>query len=375
MKIGGFTLKKYKGLFIFLSLILILILSYIGLVLLCRTFEVNTLVAILMHVLGVILVLPVFIGVHEAGHMVFGLASGFSLLTYKIGPFEWYKKDDKIAFRLNSLSSMVLGQCLMIPPKPKKKVKPKFYLYNAGGLIFSYSLDVILVLLFFLTGNGYIKHLLVPVISISVFLTLNNSIYQEGGFNDVCNHRLVKSNSKYIYSIMYQLEIIANITNGKRYGAKTLYEPYFEEKLNHITLPVAQLRFYQAIDKSDFVEAKRISDIIRKNYNNILLPVQKVSVIFVILFTDIVIEEKFTQFKRHFKWIGEKEKAICMKYDYDIRYYYDIYSKIYRDDYEIKEDVIKLINSPVLLEGEKLSLEKMMNFLVDKLDSMKKEVI
>lgn len=366
-------MKRYRGLIIFLSLIVVLIASYIGLFLLCNTVS-KAWVAILMQVIGFILVLPIFIGVHEAGHMVFGFISGYSLLSYKIGPFEWYKKDSKIAFRLNSLSSMVLGQCLMIPPKPKKKVTPKFYLYNAGGLIFSYLLDIILIVFFFTIDSGYLRHMLTPIIAISFFLTLNNSIYQEGGFNDVCNHKLVKQNPKYIYSIMYQLEIITNITNGKRYGAKTLYEPYFEDKLNHLTLPVAQLRFYQAIDKSDFVEAKRISDIIRNNYRNMPLAVQKISIIFVILFTDIVIDSNINQFKRHYKWITEKEKAICMKYDYDIRHYYDIYTKIYNNDYEILDEVKKFIDSPVLLNGEKLSLEKMMNFLIEKLESMKKEV-
>ena len=58
--------------------------------------------------------------------------------------------------------------------------------------------------------------------------------------------------------------MISNIISGKRYGAKTFYEPYFEEKLNHITIPVAQFKFLQAIDKSDFAEAKRIAGILNK---------------------------------------------------------------------------------------------------------------
>ena len=326
-------MKKYKGLIIFVSLILTMILIYVGLFLYCRNYEAKTLLIVLFQLLGFILVLPIFVAVHEAGHMVFGLLSGYSLLTYKVGPFEWYRKDEKVRFRINSLSSMVLGQCLMIPPKPKKKVKPKFFMYNAGGLIFSYLMDIILVALFFLISNIYFKYTLLPMISISMFLTLNNSIYQKGGINDVCNHVVVKNNPKYINSIMFQLEVIANITNGKRYGAKALYEPYFEEKLNHITLPVAQLRFNYAIDKD----------------------------------ADIVINENMSDFRRHFRWIREKERLLCQKYDSDINYNYKIYSNIYNHNYEIDEDILKITDSNELASGEKLSIEKMYKILSDKI--------
>lgn len=361
-------MKKYKGIIIFLSMLIFTLLCYVGLLLLGIKGDVNIFLIILFQLIGLFLIIPLFIAIHEAGHMVFGLISGYSLMSYKLGPLEWYKKEDKISFRINPLSSVVLGQCLMIPPKPKKKVKPKFFLYNAGGLIFSYLMDVVLIFLFFIIGNSYIKSLLAPMISISVFLTINNSLYQKGGINDVCNHILVKSNPNYIKSIMYQLEMISNITSGKRYGAKTLYEPYFEDKLNHITIPVAQFRFLQAIDKSDFTEAKRISDIIKKSYKQIPFPIQRVSIIFSILFTDIVIDHNMREFKRHFKWISEKEKMLCIKFDGDIKYQYMIYEKLNNNDFDVKGLVYNLLESQGVLEGEKLSLKKMFDFLIETLD-------
>ncbi len=360
---------KYKGIIILLLMILCFLLCYIGLYLVAINYEANVWLSILFQILGFIIILPIFVGTHEAGHMVFGLISGYSLLSFKLGPFEWYKKDKKIAFRLIPLSNVVLGQCLMTPPKPKKKSKPKFFLYNAGGLIFSYLFILIFVILFFVIDNGYIKFLFIPLISVSLFLSINNSIYQKGGINDVCNHVIVKNNLKYIDSVMYQLEMIGNISKGKRYGAKTFYEPYLESKLNHITIPVAQFRFLQALDKSDFTEAKRISEIIKKNYKSIPLALQKVSVIFTIFFTDIVIDNNMKEFKRHFKWISEKEKVLCLKYDSDIKYNYLIYKKLNDDEFDIKNNIDELLESEVLLEGEKLSLTKMFNFLLEKIEN------
>lgn len=361
-------MKKYKGLIILLSLIFIMVVVYAKLFSIIRYEECRLVFAILFQLLGIILIVPSFVAFHEAGHMVFGLISGYSLLSYKVGPFEWYKKDDKLSFRVNPLSSMVLGQCLMVPSKPKKKVKPKFFLYNAGGLIFSYSMLVILFILFFVIKGVYIRYSLLLMISVGVFLTLSNSIYQKGGINDVCNHVFVKRNPKYINSIMFQLEVIANITNGKRYGAKAYYEPYFENKLNHISLPVAQLRFLYAIDKSDFTEAKRISDIMKRNYHSTIFAIHKVSLIFNILYSDIVINESMSEFRRHFKWISEKEKLLCQKQDADIKYYYNLYSSIYDKKYEVKPIIDELLSADVLCEGEKLSLKKMFDFLLEKLD-------
>ena len=359
-------MKKYKGLILLLLIVLICILTYVGLILCSNSIGLDLFLCLLFHILGVVLAIPLFVITHEAGHLVFGLISGYKVLSFKVGPFEWYSKDETVKFRVNSFSTMVLGQCLMTPPKHKKKEKPKFILYNAGGLIFSYLFDVLVVILFLETTN-YIKQLFIPIIVISLFFTINNSIYQKGGINDVCNYVVVKNNPKYIHSILYQLEMLSNIVKGKRYGAKTQYEPFFEDRLNHISLPVAQLKFLQVLDKDDLNEVKRIGEVLKKNYHNILLPAQRVSIIFLILYLDIVIDKNMHLFKRHFKWIGEKEKLLCTKLDYDIKYYYNIYKDIYNGNYDIIGKVEEMLESDSLMMGERLSVKKMYYNLIETL--------
>ena len=36
--------------------------------------------------------------IHEAGHLVFGLLSGYSFLSFRIGGFAWVKADGKVRF-------------------------------------------------------------------------------------------------------------------------------------------------------------------------------------------------------------------------------------------------------------------------------------
>ena len=206
------------------------------------------------------------------------------------------------------------------------------------------------------------------MITVGLFLTLNNSIYQPGGINDVCNHVLIKNNPKYINSVMYQLEMVTNINNGKRYGAKTTYEPYYEDKLNHITFAVVQFKFLQAIDKDDFETAKQMADLLRRNYHNIFIPQLRLSMIFEILYTDLVIDKNMTSFRRHFKWITEKEKLLCSKYETDLTYYYNLYNKIYNKDYDIIEEYITICDSEAFMEGESLSIEKKYKYLLETID-------
>ena len=361
-------MKKYKGLILLISLLMISILVYIGLFLICSLNKYNILLSILFQVIGFVITIPIFVALHETGHLVFGLITGYKVLSFKLGPFEWYSSNDSVRFRINPLNSIVLGQCLMSPPKKKKRMKPKFYLYNAGGLIFSYASTLLFILLFFLINNVYVKFLFVPIISISVFLLINNSMYQKGGINDVCNHMLVKKNPKYINAIMYQLEMVSNIYNGKRYGAKTSYEPYYENNLNHITVAVVQFKFLQAVDKEDFETAKEMGKLLLRNYNSIFMPTIKMSVLFEILYTDLVINMDMKAFSRHFKWIGVREEALCKKYPYELDCFYNIYSKIYNNDFNIKEDILALCEADVYNYGEKLSIEKKFNLLLEKIE-------
>ena len=53
--------------------------------------------------------------VHEAGHLVFGLLTGYQYSSFRIGSFMWVKLDGKIRLKRYSMSGTG-GQCLMAPP-------------------------------------------------------------------------------------------------------------------------------------------------------------------------------------------------------------------------------------------------------------------
>lgn len=70
--------------------------------------------------------------VHEAGHLVGGLLSGYTFSSFRIGKWMWYKEGEKIKFALFTIPG-TLGQCLMIPAK-RKDDYPYFWYLAGGGM-------------------------------------------------------------------------------------------------------------------------------------------------------------------------------------------------------------------------------------------------
>ncbi len=69
--------------------------------------------------------------VHEAGHLVFGLLSGYGFSSFRIFSFMWIREGERVRFRRLTIAGTG-GQCLMIPPDLKDGKLP-VALYNLGG--------------------------------------------------------------------------------------------------------------------------------------------------------------------------------------------------------------------------------------------------
>nr|MBQ4318810.1 M50 family metallopeptidase [Clostridia bacterium] len=69
--------------------------------------------------------------VHEGGHLIFGLMSGYKFSSFRIGSLMLAKIDGKIRLKRFELSGTG-GQCLMDPPEMTESGIP-YKLYNLGG--------------------------------------------------------------------------------------------------------------------------------------------------------------------------------------------------------------------------------------------------
>ena len=73
--------------------------------------------------------------IHEAGHLVMGLLTGYRFVSYRIFSLMIYRNEEgKLAFRRYSVPGTA-GQCLMSPPDYREPYP--FFLYNIGGALFN----------------------------------------------------------------------------------------------------------------------------------------------------------------------------------------------------------------------------------------------
>lgn len=73
--------------------------------------------------------------IHEGGHLVFGLLTGYRFSSFRIACFMFIREDGRLRLKRLSIAGTG-GQCLMIPPELENGKCP-YVLYNLGGPTFN----------------------------------------------------------------------------------------------------------------------------------------------------------------------------------------------------------------------------------------------
>ena len=155
-----------------------------------------------------------FIGIvlHELGHLIFGFATGYKFLSFRIGPLVWFKEDSQIKFSVSS--SIVAGQCLMLPVKDL--VHFKYILYNLGGIILNFSICVILAFLLLADINMGVAFLYIGIL-VNFLLGLLSLVPVKNLTNDAVNVLETRKSKDAVRGFHLMLHINAELAEGKRY--------------------------------------------------------------------------------------------------------------------------------------------------------------
>lgn len=87
--------------------------------------------------------------IHEGGHLIFGLLTGYRFLSFRVLSFTIVKKDGKLIQKKLKIPG-TLGQCLMYPPEWKEGGEYPYVWYNLGGGLMNLVFCGLSVPLFFL---------------------------------------------------------------------------------------------------------------------------------------------------------------------------------------------------------------------------------
>lgn len=202
--------------------------------------------------------------IHEAGHLLFGLMTGYRFSSFRIGSFMWVKEKGKLKFRRLSVAGTG-GQCLMIPPEMTDSGIPTL-LYNLGGAIVNAVSGLIfLALTMFLHGSGIASAIFMIFAVIGLIIAVMNGVPMKLGTvnNDGANAVSVKKNSESMQSFWIQMKINERISSGVRLRDMPedwFYVPSDEGMKNSMTAALGVFACNRLIDEHRFEEAENLME-------------------------------------------------------------------------------------------------------------------
>lgn len=224
--------------------------------------SVMTFIAVIWLMLFAVYVNVLLLGViHEAGHLVFGLLTGYRFFSFRIGRLMLLKK--KGTFRFCKMSGGNI-HCQMCPPDLIDGRIP-FALYNLGGFLMNILTVLIFVALRAMCWENmylslYMELMIIEGIGISVLYGI--AIVNSDVRNTICMYR-----SKMMMNVFWrQMKIQEKHAEGVR--LKDMPEEWFvvpeEWDLKNSVMAINAL-FYEnrLMDEHKFDEAGRLSDKLR----------------------------------------------------------------------------------------------------------------
>ena len=200
--------------------------------------------------------------IHEAGHLVFGLLTGYGFSSFRIFNIDISKRDGRIVIG-NKKVAGTGGQCLMVPPEYNNGDFP-YILYNLGGMILNLVSSVIFALLYIPARDVPILNtLLLELVVVGVFYAILNGIPMQTKEipNDGYNALHTGDTEATRRSFWSQLKISERSFNGERVRdmpEELFFLPAPEENANAIVN--SSLVFYECrlIDSERYEEANEL---------------------------------------------------------------------------------------------------------------------
>lgn len=224
-----------------------------------------TSIFIIMFMLQIIL--------HEAGHLIFGLLSGYEFISFRIGSLTIIREDKKFKFKKFKIKGTA-GQCLMMP-KTDNYEELKYVSYNLGGVLINLIVTIISAIILLGVDNKFIEIILKCIITTGLVCFISNGIPMKiGGIANDGYNIVAISKDKFIkYCFYVQLKVNGLLYKGIRIKDMPIEWFYVKDEADLNSPMVTAIRMMEANyyhDKLDFKRAKNIYEDILKNTPNIL---------------------------------------------------------------------------------------------------------
>lgn len=287
-----------------------------------------------MCVLFVVVVLAAYLQIilHEAGHLVCGLLSGYRFVSFRIGSITLLKDGDgKLRIKRFKLAGTG-GQCLMSPPENVPLDKIPTSLYNSGGVLVNLLCAIASLLLLRYCGGMHLwlRYFLAATMAIGFVFALINGIPMKlsGIANDGYNLFNLNRDKQSVKGFGAQLVVNDKLQNGTRLAQ--MPDELFDlgGDINYkdpLQANVWLMSISRELDKGNVELAhEQFKDLVY-NHGNELLPLFKMEAMCELTYTslatgDIVLAQSnvankmmMTYIKKHARVMSSKQRVLMAK--------------------------------------------------------------
>ena len=198
--------------------------------------------------------------IHESGHLIFGLITGYKFVSFRIGHFMFIKEKSRLKIKLYNVVGTA-GQCLMMPPQWNEKIP--YRLYNLGGCIMNAATALFALAAYFAAGaEGFFALCMAMLAVMGLSMALTNGIpMRVGGIsNDGMNAALLGKKENTLRAFWLQLYVNGLIAKGERYRnmpREWFRLPEGEELSDPICCTMGVMLYNFCFDMHEFDEAEQ----------------------------------------------------------------------------------------------------------------------
>lgn len=212
--------------------------------------------------------------IHELGHLVFGLMSGYKFCSFRIFNFMIKKEGEKLVKKTFSLAGTG-GQCLMLPPNVEFDKMPTT-LYNLGGVFMNLITAALSFILSIVFWNSILLPLWVMLCAVGVILAVSNGVPLNTGLvtNDGYHAYILKKSMAAKKCFWLQLKI-NQVTIIDNIRLKDMPQEWFEmpsksDMDNSLCASVGYFIFCRYMDMMDFEGARKTAKEVKNNAAGLL---------------------------------------------------------------------------------------------------------
>lgn len=215
----------------------------------------------------------ILIPLHEAGHLVCGLLTGYKFVSFRVFNFTFIKIGGRLRVKRYAVEGTG-GQCLLTPPDlPLERIPTGWY--NFGGVLANIIAVAAVVPLLFIKGNPLLSEVTVIFMIAGAFLILTNGIPMKisGVGNDAYNMILLRKNLLSKRGLVDALRANALIQEGVR--PKDMPDEWFDVPVDidysdqlQVSLPM--MAASRKVDEIEYAEAREMYEDIYSHKKEII---------------------------------------------------------------------------------------------------------